>query len=174
MTAQTASDNLWPMPRLKQFFTPVGALAMIVGLWLPWADVRCGQVQTEPTFWQLANYDHRMYLLLIPVAAMLICGIWTLIQYRKSVAITAAANAFAAVCAWFYLWIKKDDVAALQAQLAMGGGDLARMARELQVYLGMGFKLYLAGALVALASAFMRTERPMPSGRPLDQPGAGP
>lgn len=138
---------------LKKLLTPAGALAMIGGLWLPWADVRCGQIRTEPDYWQLARYDERLFLLLVPILVMLVCGVWIWRRPRRSLAVWSAASALAAVGAWSYLWFRKDEMAALQAQMAAGSNELARMMQDMQVVLGMGFRLYLAGALVALAGA---------------------
>ncbi len=144
------------MRLLKPLLTPAGVLAMIAGLWLPWADVRCSQIRTEPDYWQLARYDERMYLLLVPILVILVCGLWSVRRPRRSLAITSAVSAVAAVGAWCYLWFRKDELAAYQAELAAGSGDLARMMQDLHVILGLGFRLYLAGALVALAGAALR------------------
>jgi prepilin signal peptidase PulO-like enzyme (type II secretory pathway) len=138
---------------LKKLLTPAGALATLGSLWLPWADVRCSQVHSTPTYWQLAEYDHRLYALAALVGVVGACSLWYLIKRRRVAALCAALGAGLAVAAWAYLGLKRDELAAYQAQLATGGGDLGRLLQDLQVQTGSGFGLYLAGALLALAGA---------------------
>jgi hypothetical protein len=132
---------------------------MLVGFWLPWADVRCAQIRTEPDFWQLARYDERLYALLALAAILGLGGALALWRFRRKLAAVTAACSLAAALAWCYLWYKKDELAAYQAELASGGGDLGRMLQDLQVKTGPGFKLYLAGALLALAGALLGLAR---------------
>ena len=145
------------MNLLRKFLTPAGALAALAALWLPWADVTCRQIHTTPDYWQLAGYDHRLYVLFALLAVVALCGLWNLMRRRRSVAlaVVAAAASATAAAVWCYLWIRKDELAAYQAQLAAGEGDLARMLQDLQVQIGPGFKLYLVGALLALAGAIL-------------------
>jgi hypothetical protein len=150
------------MRHLLQLVTPAGALAMLFGLWLPWADVSCGQIRTNPNYWQLANYDGRLYVLLALVVLIVVCGFGSLFVRRKFVAACAGIGALAAVVAWCYLWLKKDELVAYQAEMVAGGGDLGQMLKDLQVQAGAGFKLYLAGALLALAGAALSLARGEP------------
>lgn len=128
---------------------------MAVALWLPWADVRCSQIQTSPTYWQLADYDHRLYVMAALVAVVAIAVLVHWIRRCRIAAACAVFGALAAVIAWCYLWLKRDELAQYQAELSSGGGDLTRIFQDLQVAVGSGFKLYLAGALVALAGAVL-------------------
>lgn len=143
------------MQVIRKLFTPAGVLAMAVALWLPWADVRCSQIHTSPTYWQLAEYDHRLYLIASLVGAVGLAALWYWSRPRRAAAMCTALGAVAAVVAWCYLWLKRDELAAYQAQLGAGGGDIARMLQDLQVGTGSGFRLYLVGALVALAGAIL-------------------
>lgn len=128
---------------------------MLTSLWLPWADVRCSQISAQPDYWQLAGYDERLYALLALASILLFCGGWMLYRARRKLVACAASVSVVALVAWWYLWYKKDELAAYQAQLVAGGGDLGLMLQDLQVQLGLGFKMYLAGALAALAGALL-------------------
>jgi TRAP-type uncharacterized transport system fused permease subunit len=148
------------MKLLKQCLSPAGILAILIGFWLPWADVRCAQVRTEPDYWQLAKADDRMLLLLIPVVAMVLCIIWSLRSPRKSLALATAVSAIVAVGGWTYLWFKKDEMAEYQAKVASGtAGDLGRIFKNVEVVMGTGYKLYLAGTLLVLVGAALHLAR---------------
>jgi hypothetical protein len=148
------------MSLLKKLLTPAGALAMIVALWLPWADVSCSQIQTSPTYWQLAGYDHRLYVIAGMIAVVVMGAVAHLILKRRSTAIVVALASACAVAAWIILWTKRDELATYQAQMALQGGDLARLVQDLKVATGSGFKLYLAGAVLALVGAVWWLKRP--------------
>jgi hypothetical protein len=149
---------------LGKLLTPAGVLAMAVSLWLPWADVHCSQIQTSPTYWDLAGYDHRMYWLAVFVGIVAIAATLHLVNRCRIAATCAAFGAVAAVAAWCYLWLKRDQLAAYQTQMATQQGDLARLLQDMQVSTGSGFKLYLAGALFALLGTLLSWSAPKRSG----------
>jgi hypothetical protein len=140
---------------LRRFLSPLGALTMLLSCWLPWADVSCQTVHTTPTYWQLADYDHRLYALVALSGLVLVLG--TLIWIRPNPGKIAAhlLAAIACVAGWFFLWLKREDVLTYQAQAQGMGGDAARLMNDIVLAPGSGFMLYLAGAMLALLAGIL-------------------
>jgi hypothetical protein len=137
---------------LRKLISPLGTLAMLLSCWLPWAEVTCGTVHTTPTYWQLADYDHRLYWLAALATLVLIFG---LVLWARSSLVTMLAHvlsAVACVAAWCFLWLKREDVVTYQVQVQGMGGDMARLMNDLSLEPGKGFLLYFAGALIALVA----------------------
>jgi hypothetical protein len=135
---------------LRKLLSPLGALTMLFSCWLPWAEISCGTVYSTPTYWQLADYDHRLYWIAALAALVLLLGL--VVWVRRSLVTVLAHLLGALMCtaAWCFLWIKREDVVAYQAQVQGLGGDMARLANDLTLTPGKGFVLYLVGALIAL------------------------
>lgn len=135
---------------LRKFLSPLGALTMLLSCWLPWADVSCQSVHTTPTYWQLADYDHRLYALVALSGLVLVLGILIWIRPNPGKLLAHLLTATACVAGWCFLWLKRDDVLTYQAQAQGMGGDMARLMNDIVLAPGSGFMLYLAGAVLAL------------------------
>jgi hypothetical protein len=124
---------------------------MLLSCWLPWAEISCGTVYTTPTYWQLADYDHRLYWLVALAALVLLLGLVVLVRRSLVLVVVHLLSAVTCTAAWCFLWLKREDVVTYQAQVQGMGGDMARLANDLTLVPGDGFVLYLVGALLALS-----------------------
>ena len=143
----------WILPRL---LTPVGGGAMLLACFLPWADVRCGSVHTTPTYWQLADYDSRLYVLAIMAVLLLILGLILAVRRLFSVLIATTVLACGSVGCWLFLWLKRGDLIALQTQMQGTGGDIGRLAADLTFEPGSGYLAYLAGGVLGMAGCLLQ------------------
>jgi len=125
---------------------------MLLSCWLPWAEISCGTVYTTPTYWQLADYDHRLYWLAAVAALVLLVGLVVLVRRSIVLVVVHLLSAVACTAAWCFLWLKREDVVTYQAQVQGMGGDMARLAKDLTLVPGDGFVLYLVGAILALSA----------------------
>ena len=124
---------------------------MLLSCWLPWAEISCGTVYTTPTYWQLADYDHRLYWLVALAALVLLLGLVVLVRRSLVLVVVHLLSAVKCTAAWCFLGLKREDVVTYQAQVQGMGGDMARLANDLTLVPGDGFVLYLVGALIALS-----------------------
>lgn len=152
--ARKAEDFLGNLA--KRLCTPLGGATMLLVAWLPWAHIECRSVVADPTLWALAKSETGLYIFPLLGGLMLALGLITLWRYRRSVTVAAILVGLAGAASWLYVLVRHRELAMQQATLQGMGERLAELLRDVQVDLGLGYILYLAGIVVALVGAFWR------------------
>lgn len=140
---------------LKRLTSPLGGLAALFALWLPWVHLECSSTQVKPNLWQLADQQTELYLLAAMALILVLAAAGMVMTAKGAWTLGTALAACLGIAGWIYLWIRKDDIGRQQATVEGLGGALGVWMQELIVTPETGFYLYLAGMLLGLLGAVL-------------------
>ena len=140
---------------LKRLCSPLGGLAALITLWLPWVHLECSSTQVDPTFWQLAEQQGELYLFAALALVLVLVAVGMIVTERTGWSLATVLAACLGIAGWVYLWVRKNEIGRQQIAVEGLGGRLGAWMEQLQVTPATGFYLYLAGMLLGLLGAIL-------------------
>jgi hypothetical protein len=141
------------MPILKRLCSPLGGLAALFALWLPWVHLECNATKVDPNLWQLAEQQGELYLYAAVGLLLLLVALGMALMRHRAWSLGTALVACLGLAAWAYLWLRKDELVDRQTAVEGLSGALGAWMQKLTITPAAGYYLYLTGMLLGLAGA---------------------
>jgi len=141
----------------RRLCTPLGGLAALLVLWLPWAKLQCGSTVVKPTLWQLAEEEPALYAYSGLALLLLVFGLLGLLFRARGWSVAALVTAVGGIGAWVYLLFRRQELLAQQTQVEAFGGRLQEWLDQIEIEPASGFYLYLAAMILGALFAAWNT-----------------
>lgn len=156
------------MTILRRIMTPLGGAAALLICGLPWVRLECGTAQVDPTLWQLADQEAKLYVFPIVGGLILLLGILYLFRQSRLLPTGSLVAALIGIAAWVYVFLKRQEIGEKQVAAQGFGGHVGSWMQQIEIHPLPAFYIYLGlmilSVFLAAGSIVARADRSSSSG----------
>jgi hypothetical protein len=139
----------------RHLLSPLGGIAALFSLFLPWVHLECGETRVDPDLLQLAEQKGELYVFVLLAVVLLVVALGMVSFRRRGWGMGTILTACLGIAGWIYLWFKKDELGRQTMEIEGLSGGISGWLQQLQVEPAAGYYLYLAAMLVGLVGALI-------------------